>query len=225
MKKIILFLTILFCVGNVYSAETLGDFLVHHVANSTHWSFLGLQADLSPYQISFFGLFEIQVSLHIIMMSIAFIVLLVLMRLATKRDANGVPQSRFGHSIEVIVKFIRDDVVIPNIGKKHAKAWLPFILTLFFFILALNLLGLIPGMSTATANINFTAAMAAMVFITFNLAGMKNNGPFSYVKNLVPHGVPLPVIVILFPIELIGLVTKTVALAIRLFANMSAGTP
>lgn len=96
-------------------------------------------------------------------------------------------------------------------------------LTLFFFMLALNLIGLIPGFPAATGNINFTASMALLIFVIFNVAGITHNGPVHYFTNLVPKGLPIAVLPLIAVIEFLGLFTKTFALAIRLFANMTAG--
>ena len=202
--------------------DNIGSFLIHHVADSQEWHLPFLHIDLSKLNFDFFG-YEVQVSLHMVMVLLAAIVLLILMKKSVKRDAQNIPATKFGHAIESVIIFIKEDIALPNIGKKHTRKWMPFLLTLFFFILTLNLIGLVPFMSTATANFNFTLALAVMVFVVFNFAGMKNNGVFSYIKNLAPHGLPFPVLIILFPIEIVGLFTKSAALAIRLFANMAAG--
>jgi F-type H+-transporting ATPase subunit a len=142
--------------------------------------------------------------------------------LSTKR-VNNIPTSRLGQLIEILVVFIRDELAIPNIGKKQANTWLPYLCTVFVFLYVINILGLVPGMAGASANISFTAAMALSVFIIFNVVGMIHNGPVKYFTNLVPSGIGIVFWVVLFPIELVGLLTKSLALAIRLFANMAAG--
>lgn len=203
--------------------DNLSDFMIHHIADSREvWHFFPVYGHMDLNGEWMIGGINFYPSLHTIMLFLSILVLVPLLKVASKRK-NKVPTTRFGHAIEALVSFIREDLVIPNIGKKHGSRWMPFTCTIFFYILILNIFGLIPGMSTATANPNFTGAMALMVFVIFNIAGMINNGPIAYFKNLVPHGVPAPVIVLLFPIEVVGLLTKSVALAIRLFANMSAG--
>ena len=206
-----------------FSSENMGDFIFHHIGNSEKWQPIpGMGAITIPgshYEI--FG-FNMGITLHVFMMFVAAILMIVLFKISSKRK-NLTPTSKFGHAIEALVIYIRDDLVVPNVGKKDAQKWLPFFLTLFFFILTLNLIGMIPSMSTTTANINFTAAMTLLIFVTFNGAGMFKNGPIKYFLNLVPSGIPAPVLIILAPIEIIGLITKAVALAIRLFANMAAG--
>jgi F-type H+-transporting ATPase subunit a len=99
----------------------------------------------------------------------------------------------------------------------------PFLATAFFFILVLNLMGLVPVFAGATANISVTAALALMVFVVFNVAGMIHNGPFHYIKNIIPSGVPVWVLPILVPIEIISIFIRAFSLTIRLFANMTAG--
>ncbi|MDP3441315.1 MAG: F0F1 ATP synthase subunit A, partial [Ignavibacteria bacterium] len=101
--------------------------------------------------------------------------------------------------------------------------FLPYLLTAFFFILTCNFLGLLPYGSTATGNIAVTATLATLSFIVIQLGGIKHNGFFGYFKGLLPHGLPAWLIPIMLVVELLGLFTKPFALAIRLFANMTAG--
>ena len=87
----------------------------------------------------------------------------------------------------------------------------------------MNILGLIPFSATATGNINVTATLATVSFIMMQAAGIQKYGLIQYIKNIVPSGVPFWIYPILFPVELLGMLTKSFALAIRLFANMIAG--
>jgi F-type H+-transporting ATPase subunit a len=109
-----------------------------------------------------------------------------------------------------------------QIGSEKEK-WLPFIIAVFSFILANNLLGLIPGFSSATGNINTTAALALTVFAVVQVTGFVKHGLFGYLKSLLPQGVPLPLAIFMIPIELASQLAKPFSLAIRLFANMFAG--
>jgi F-type H+-transporting ATPase subunit a len=202
--------------------EKLWDFIVHHIVNTDSWHPLPFVHFKLPFNhVEVFGV-NMGLSLHVLMMFLALTLLSVFLPIASRRSGLA-PASKFGHAIEALVIYIKNEIVVPNIGKKDAAKWMPFFLTLFFFILMLNLIGMVPGMSTVTANINFTAAMAFLVFCVFNISGMIKNGPITYFKNLVPHGIPFFVVIILAPIEVIGLLTKSAALAIRLFANISAG--
>ncbi|MDB4910805.1 MAG: atpB [Gemmatimonadetes bacterium] len=133
----------------------------------------------------------------------------------------------FAGAIESIVLYIRNEVILPNVGH-HGNAYVPFLLTLFFFILFANLLGLLPYGSTATGNISVTATLALITFVVVEAAGMKAQGP-AYIKTIVywpsdqPLAMKLPMTLIMTPVEIIGKFTKPFALAIRLFANMTAG--
>lgn len=119
-------------------------------------------------------------------------------------------------------KWVRDEIVHPNMGRATGDKFLPFFLSIFFFILFMNLLGLVPGSATATASIFVTAALAAITFGAMIVCGMVVQGPIAFWKNLVPH-VPLALWPLMFVVELVGLVIKPCALMIRLFANMTGG--
>ena len=118
--------------------------------------------------------------------------------------------------------WIRDEMVYPVMGKETGRQLLPFFLTIFFFILFMNLLGLVPGSATATANIFVTGAMAVVTLSTMVFGGMAVQGPVAYWKHLVPH-VPLALWPLMFVVELVGVFVKPFALMIRLFANMTGG--
>ena len=128
---------------------------------------------------------------------------------------------RLQNLTETVVLFIRDEVA-SQIGHGR-EAWLPFLLALFSFILANNLLGLVPGFSSATGNINTTAALAIIVFLTVQVTGVIQHGLFGYLRSLIPPGVPWPIALFMVPIEIISQLAKPFSLAIRLFANMFAG--
>jgi F-type H+-transporting ATPase subunit a len=124
--------------------------------------------------------------------------------------------------IEPLIIFVRDDIAKSAIGKQSYKKYLPFLLTIFFFIAFNNLLGLIPifpGGANLTGNIAVAMVMAAIVFIITTLSGTKY-----YWKHIFAMpGVPKPVLLILTPIEIIGVILKPFVLMIRLFANITAG--
>lgn len=124
--------------------------------------------------------------------------------------------------MEPLILFVRDEVAIPNIGKKKYAAFMPFLLTAFFFILLSNYMGLIPffpGGANVTGSISVAAALAIIVFI---ITVVKGNGHFWRHIFAMP-GVPIPVLIILTPIEIIGLFLRPFVLMIRLFANIAAG--
>ncbi|MHC5036006.1 MAG: F0F1 ATP synthase subunit A [Planctomycetota bacterium] len=139
----------------------------------------------------------------------------------SKRPREG-PRGYFTNFLESFVVFMRDEVIGPNLGHQKDR-FLPFFLTLFHFILVCNLLGMIPGLATATGNLGVTAGLALITLLVGIVGGMIIQGPMAYVKNIVPHGIPWPILIILYPIEVLGLMIKHIALAMRLFANMIAG--
>jgi F-type H+-transporting ATPase subunit a len=130
--------------------------------------------------------------------------------------------------MESLILYFRDEVVRPNIGH-GADAYTPFILTIFFFIWFMNLIGLTPLGVTATGNLSVTAALAVIAFIVTEISGLLALGPAGYARTIfyVPAGLPTvlkPVmLLIMTPVEFIGKLTKPFALAVRLFANMMAG--
>jgi F-type H+-transporting ATPase subunit a len=121
------------------------------------------------------------------------------------------------------VEWIRDEMVYPVMGPERGRRFLPFFLWVFFFILACNLIGLLPWGRTSTANIFVTGALASITLLAMPLCGMVAQGPLAYWKNLVPHGVPALLWPLMFLLEVVGLLTRPFALMVRLFANMTAG--
>ncbi|MEZ6004674.1 MAG: F0F1 ATP synthase subunit A [Planctomycetota bacterium] len=120
------------------------------------------------------------------------------------------------------VLFIRDEMVVPNLGKEDGRRFLPFFCSLFFFIVFINLMGLVPGSVTPTANIFVTMALSLVTLASMVGLGMAAQGPVAFWKNLVPH-VPGWMWPMMFFIEVVGLFIKPFALMIRLFANMTGG--
>jgi F-type H+-transporting ATPase subunit a len=145
---------------------------------------------------------------------------------ARQTRGEGTPRG-FAAAVEAVVLYLRNDIILPNVGA-HGEAFVPFCLTLFFFILTGNMLGLLPWGSTATGNISVTATLAITSFFVIEIAGMRALG-WGYINTIVywPHDMPVllkaPLTLIMTPIELIGKFTKPFALAIRLFANMTGG--
>jgi F-type H+-transporting ATPase subunit a len=118
--------------------------------------------------------------------------------------------------------WIRDEMVFPVMGKQMGGKFLPYFLYVFFFILFMNMLGLLPGAATATASIFVTGAMALTTLVAMLACGMIAQGPLAFWKNLVPH-VPLFIWPLMFFVEVFGLMMKPFALMVRLFANMNGG--
>lgn len=135
------------------------------------------------------------------------------------RTGKGDPLTRLCAGF---AQWIREEMVLPVMGRELGTKFLPYFLSVFFFVLFMNLLGLVPTAATATASIFVTAALALTTFLAMVGCGIVIQGPFAYVKNLVPH-VPLLLWPLMFVVEVIGLLVKPFALMIRLFANMSGG--
>jgi F-type H+-transporting ATPase subunit a len=147
-----------------------------------------------------------------------------------RRLANGAPpRGAWDNAFESLLTFIRNEVARPNIGEHDADRFVPFLWTLFLFILFNNLLGMLPWMGSPTANLYVTGALALCSFIIMHGAAMVKMGVGHYFQSLWPHiDVPIPGMgivlkVMIFVIELLGTVIKSGVLAVRLFANMFAG--
>ena len=134
-----------------------------------------------------------------------------------KKNAGKAP-SGVQSFMEPVILFIRDEVIKPNIGKGYEK-YTPYLLTLFFFILFGNLLGLLPGAANLTGNIAVTFVLAVLTFIITNFSGNKHY--WNHIFNT--PGVPLPLKIIIVPVEIIGIFTKPISLMIRLFVAITAG--
>jgi len=186
-----------------------------------HWHPIhigGLTLDISPTR-------------HVVMLWVAAVLCLVFTLLAlrahNRHTREGKAPGGLGGGLEAMVLWLRNEVVLPNVGP-HGNAFVPYLLTIFFFILFVNLLGLMPYGATATGNISVTATLAIVTFFVIEVAGMRALGK-GYINTIVfwPHdmslGMKLFISPILTPIEIIGKLTKPFALAIRLFANMISG--
>ncbi len=174
--------------------------------------------------VEIFGIkFDFSITKATAMVFLASIItILILAYAASSNKKNKIPKG-IGNMIEAVVVFIRDEIVVANMGKDGLK-YMPFFLTMFFFVLFANLIGLFPFLAQPTKNINITAALALITFFMTQAAGIKAHGFGGYVKNLVPPGVPTFVLPIMIVVEFIGLFTKPFSLMMRLFANITAGS-
>ncbi|MGD8321796.1 MAG: F0F1 ATP synthase subunit A [Gemmatimonadota bacterium] len=178
----------------------------------------GLTLDLSPTK-------------HVFWVVVAAILLLVLFipiaRAARARYTDNAPKG-MANAMEALILFFRDEVVRRNIGH-GADAYTPYILSLFFFILFMNLMGLVPFGASPTGNLSVTGALAVVSFFVVEISGMRKLGFAGYMKTIfyAPPGMgkvgQAIMLVILTPVEFLGKLTKPFALMIRLFANMTAG--
>jgi len=211
----------------------LGSMLMGKVADASYVEIAGLRIDLpqwDPIQIGFITL-DLSPGKNVVFMLLAGALCLLTFTLVGRtyrRMSEQDAPSGFANGVESVILFFRDKVVRANIGH-GADQFTPFLLTLFFFILYMNLLGLIPFGVSSTASISVTGALALLSLIWIEVAGFRELGPAGYARTIfyAPKGLH-PVgqafmLVIMTPVEAMGKLTKPFALAIRLFANMTAG--
>lgn len=202
------------------------------------------------YKTNLFGLNNVWLwSAHVGNLVLSGLLTILVMSWAAKKIATGpasegtnrfITRNPFAHMLEVICTYLRENTVRPLLGDRTDR-FIPFLWTVFFFILFNNLLGLVPIVdllhlvspawkaehkapfgSTATQNIFVTAALALIAAVVINLAGIKELGLGGYLKHLTA-GTPPYLWPLMIPIEIVGTAIKPVALALRLFANMTAG--
>lgn len=150
------------------------------------------------------------------------IILLILM-FAFSRKLAVVPKGRFANAMEFVIQYLESDIGVGILGKESWRRHLPFLGTLFMFIVVNNIVGIIPGMKPGTGTISTTAALALVAFIYFVAVGMKNHGAWGYIKSLAPKGVMFPLNILIWVIEVISTLLRPITLAVRLFCNMFAG--
>ncbi len=220
-----------------------GDTIIEHVSNSGHDHPL-------IHLPTVFGI-DFSVTKHVFMLWLVAAIVFVVVRWNVRRylQQNRLIPSGFMNGLEAVVEFVRNTIVLPNVGSKWVNTWSPLILTFFFFILSANAIGLIPlfdviallnrfvihsgpesflsrvvhGGTTATANFNVTAALATITFGAIIVAGSMAHGFVKHWKNLVPHGLHPLIYILLIPIEIIGMFVRPFALTMRLAANMTGG--
>jgi len=220
-----------------------GEVIIEHVSNS------GIEHPLIHLP-TVFGI-DFSVTKHVLMLWLVAATVFITVTWAVRRylKQDRLVPSGFMNGLEFLVEFIRDSIVLPNVGKKWVLVWTPLILTLFIFILAANAIGLIPifevielfnrlvlhagpdsfvsrlihGGTTATGNFNVTAALATITFMAIIVAGTKAHGFVKHWMNIVPKGLNPVIYVILIPIEVLGMFVRPFALTMRLAANMTGG--
>jgi len=220
--------------------------IVHHLANSHEvelpFGFVwhlpeGWKIPLGTAANGQARFLDISPTKHLIFLLLAAVLVALVFVLSASRitslQAAGRPPKGIAGAMEATALYIRQEVILPNVGA-HGEGFAPYLLTLFFFILAMNLLGLLPWGAAATGNIAVTAGLAVMAFIVIEVTGMRTLGFKGYMGTIfyLPHGLPggiggtflkVLLLAVMTPIELIGKLAKPFALAVRLFANMTSG--
>ncbi|MDT8435480.1 MAG: F0F1 ATP synthase subunit A [Gemmatimonadota bacterium] len=218
-------------------AEEWGtDAMMHHIVDARELELFGQKISLEPLSVPpvhVAGL-EIDVSptKHVVFLWLASLLTVLTVWLAARRSARTDHGREAPRGIlnlfESFYVYLRDDVALANIGH-GGERYVPYVVTLFFFILYANLLGLVPGGATATSNIMVTGALALISLAIVEASGFAALGPKGYLGTIfyVPKGLhpvmQAVMLVIMTPVELIGKLAKPFALAVRLFANMTAG--
>jgi len=211
--------------------EKLFTQLLHHVfdSNEIELPLLGHVHLPHFHPVEIFGIpFDFSITKHVVFLLLSALIICVVLALAARSNRRNVIPRGFGNFIEVFVVFIRDEIILPNMGTAGLR-YLPYLLTTFFFILTMNLFGMIPYGSSATGNVNVTAGLAIVAFFFIQAAAIRAQGLKHYLLHLT-GGVKTGIVVIdwiltviMIPIEILGLFTKPFALCIRLFANMTGG--
>ena len=220
-----------------------GEVIIGHVSNSS--------LDHPIFELPTLLGINFSVTKHVLMLWLVAAFLFFVITWSTQKylkQERPIPTG-FMNALEAVVQFIRDSIVLPNVGSKFVNVWTPLVLTFFFFILTANAVGLVPifevlglfnhfvlhaehdsmvdlllhGGTTATSNFNVTAALATITFVSIIAAGTKAHGFIRHWKNLAPPGLAWPVYIILIPIEIMGMLVKPFALTMRLAANMTGG--
>ena len=170
---------------------------------------------------------------HVVFLILAAVIAFTMLKLA----ANGIARARregrapggYAGAMEAFVVFVRNEMAIANIGKEMGPTYAPLIMAFFFFILTMNLLGLMPWGASPSGNLAVTAALAVLSFLVIEIGGMVKLGFKGYMRTIFPHieGLDGPAAmvmpVVMAPIEILSKLVKPIALAIRLFGNMLAG--
>jgi len=162
-------------------------------------------------------------SKHLVFFLIAALLVIVAARLAVRSYHGGKVPHGIGAAVEAVVLFVRDDIAEANIGHGDGRRFTPLLCSFFFFILVAALLGLMPFAATSTGNLAVTMGLALVSFAAQQYAGMSKYGVVGHLHNLIPPGLPVWLLPIMIPVEILSMFTKPFALMIRLFANMLAG--
>jgi F-type H+-transporting ATPase subunit a len=211
-------------IANSHELELPPPFGIVHLPQFPPIHIGGVTIDLSPTK-------------HLVFMLVAAVlvglIFVLSARTIARAQARGKPSKGFAGAMEATALYVRQEVILPNVGH-HGEGFAPYLLTLFFFILAMNLLGLLPWGATATGNIAVTATLAIIAFLVIEITGMRALGAKGYLKTIffLPPGLPggvggnilkVVLLAVMTPIEIIGKLAKPFALAVRLFANMTSG--
>jgi len=206
-----------------HGEENIFAELLHHVQDApkleTPFGYLHLP-QFEPVQMLGMSV-DFSITKHVVFLWFAAALLCLVAIIVARRVARQSVPSGFASMVEAMALYVRDEIALYTMGARGMQ-YTPYLLTTFFFILLMNLLGLIPYGATATSNVNVTAGLAIIAFVFIQVSAMRAQGLKHYLAHLT-GGVHWALWPIMVPIEIIGLFTKPFALCVRLFANMNGG--
>lgn len=221
-----------FSNSHAYASISINDYIMEEIGDNTEHPFLTI-----PIKLGHYIDFDFKITKHIILVTVAGILSILSMKyLAHKLKRPFNKPTYLQNILEIIIDYMNKDVIGAALGEE-GKKYVPFCLTVFLFVLFSNLLGLLPALLRVPtedghysylagglgANIGFTGAIALLVFIVYIFAGIRKKGIIKYWVKLVPKGLPIPLIPIIWVLEFITLFNRAFALTIRLFANITGG--
>jgi F-type H+-transporting ATPase subunit a len=229
-RKLLLWLGGIWLGGTILLAVTLGfghknnSFQIQNEFKLTNWVHLGV----------------LSINRAVVYLFIAAVLTTVTMIWIARR--MQMRPNRVQTAVEFAYSFVRDRITGDNMSQDEARRWFPFLGALFFFLWWSNIIGYLPlptnseekfnlfgahipsfALYAATANISVPLALAIVVFVVFNWEGIRTQGPIGYIKSLVPAGVSGPMLLLIFPLEVISTFMRLISLTVRLFANILAG--
>ena len=164
-----------------------GDWILHHIMDSNYLDFEPFGKIYLPH-FELLGI-DLSITKHVFFMWVVALLLVIILATVAKSYRKSLIPRGLTNFIEIIIVFVRDEIVKPTIGHGYER-FLPYLLTIFFFILFGNFIGLIPLSSTVTSNISVTAALAGLSFFATQIGGVIHHGFFGYFKGLIPKGMP-----------------------------------
>lgn len=204
--------------------ESISGIVIHHLGDNMLNFYPIRMLNEKLFNEKLFGIFDMKITFMVLMMwVVSLIIILIFIPVAMSLKRQGVSSSKWVNLWEALISFVHDDIVSPNFDHHYVNKAMPYFCSLFFFILFSNLTGLIPGLKTSTGNLAVTAGLAICTLLGILGVGIIKQGPIGYFKGLVPHGVPVFLMPIMLPIEIVSLFIKPFSLTIRLFANMTGG--
>ena len=235
IRKFFIFVLIFFALFSnniVYGAESINDFIMEEITDNTAHPFYTI-----PIKLGHYIDFDFKITKHVILITLAGILSIASMKYLAHKLKRPFKRPTYLQSVlETLIDYMNKDVIGATLGEE-GKKYVPFCMTIFLFVLFSNILGLIPALIKLPtqdghyayiaggigANIGFTGAIAIIVFVVYMFAGIRKKGVIKFWIKLVPKGLPVSLIPIIWVLEFITLFNRAFALAIRLFANITGG--